>query len=375
MRLVASGLERSDEAWLERAREARMSAVRLVRGGRQLGISRAQVASALRVLERTLRSWEVRWRSDRLHSRPLGRPRSALGRAQRRQALDCLNRSQGRVGVKSLMSVLGPSAARSALVDLKDRWRYAAHRRGGRLCARLEWTRAGAVWALDWSDPDVAIEGVFTKLLVVRDLASGQNLLSLPCLAESGNVAARELETLIRRHGAPAVVKSDNGKSLRCAAVQMVLAAHGILALVSPPRCPGYNGSCEAGIGALKVRIHHVAAASGRAREWSCDDVLEAQRALNTRVRENGLSAEDLWQTRRRLDAADREALWSAFREHLHAERALRGQAPCTELTPFEQASLDRAAISRALEEVGLVNFRRRWIRPPIRGRKVARKW
>jgi hypothetical protein len=171
------------------------------------------------------------------------------------------------------------------------------------------------------------------------------------------------------------VVKSDNGGSLRCQAVALVLAAHGILALVSPPACPGYNGACEAGIGSLKVQIHHIAAASGRELEWSSEDVLEGQRAVNTRVREDGLSAEDRWVARRRFLEAEREQLWSSYRERLHAERAQRGYAAGLEVEPFEQASLDRAAISRALAEVGLVRFRRRWIRPPIRAKKLPRKW
>jgi hypothetical protein len=252
-----------------------------------------------------------------------------------------------------------PRPARSALTNLKQRWRYAAHRRSGLLSARLEWTRVGAVGAMDWTDPEMPIEGYFTKILVVRDLASGQTLLSLPCARESGEVAARELEVLIHRYGAPAAVKSDNGLSLRCEGVRLVLSAHGILALASPPRCPGYNGACEAGIGALKVWTHHIAAASGRAHEWSCEDVEEARRAVNTRVRENGLSAEDSWSSRRPLRALARERVWSAYREHLHAECARRHLAGA-QLTPLAQASLDRAAISRALAEVGLVRFRRR---------------
>ena len=351
-----------------------MSAVRLVRAAERLSIKQGDVAEALGMPGRTLRGWKLGWKRDRLSVRALGRPRMELSRSQRAQALEALNQSAGRIGVAGLMEKIDPRPARSALTELKKRWRYAAHRRGGSFCARLEWTRVGSVWAMDWTDPEMPIEGYFTKILVVRDLASGMNLLSMPCARERGQVAARELEVLIRRHGAPAVVKSDNGSSLRCTEMRLLLAAHGILALVSPPACPGYNGGCEAGIGALKVWTHHTAAASGRAHAWSCEDVAEGQRAVNTRVRENGLSAEDSWSTRRPLSDVARERVWSAYREYLHAERAKREHAPGAELTPIEQASLDRAAISRALAEVGLVRFRRRWIRPPIRPQKVPRK-
>jgi len=352
-----------------------MSAVRLVRCARRLGISRVAVSAALWIEERTLRDWEERWHNDRLATKPLGRPARALTRAQREVALAYLHVTDGCVGVRSMMGVIEEPVSRAALLDIKRRFRYARSRRGGTLCAKLEWTRPGSVWALDWTDPESVIERLFTKILVVRDLASGQNLLTLPCVAESGEIAAREIEILIGRHGAPAVLKSDNGKSLRCGAVSLVLALHGILALPSPPRTPGYNGACEAGIGSFKVHVHHIAAASGRAAAWTCDDVLEAQRAVNTRVRENGLSAEDYWVTRRRFGAEERERLWALYRTHLRAERAARGLPDGVGIRAFEQDSLDRVALRRALEEVGLVRFRRRRIRPPIRLKKVAHKW
>lgn len=124
--------------------------------------------------------------------------------------------------------------------------------------------RAGAVWTLDWMDPDPPLEAPYTKLLVVRDLVSEWNLLSLPCAGEDGGLATRELERLIARYGPPAVLKRDNGKSLCNGAMDLVCAHSGILALTSPQRCPGYNGACEAGIGSLKMHAHHLATAAGR---------------------------------------------------------------------------------------------------------------
>jgi hypothetical protein len=375
MRRLAARIEIDPGEAPETAREARMSAVRLVRAARNSGIPRVEVARDLGVLPRTLLAWERRWRVDRLEARRRGRPRCReLSRTQRQAALWALRETGGHLGVGGLMQVVWPPAARSALRELKERWRYAAHRRGGRLCGRLEWTRPGSVWAMDWTDPDAPLESRYTKILFVRDLASGLVVLSLPCEREQGEVVARELWTLIRRHGAPAVVKEDNGKSLRCAEVQMVLRYAGILNLPSPPRFPGYNGACEAGIHSLKVRAHHVAAASGREEEWSCDDIESARRAINARVRRNGLSAEDLWRSRRPFGRRERERLWMRYREHQAQEQAARGIEPRTQLERREQDSVDRAAIARALEEEGLVRFRRRWVSPPIRGRKVSRE-
>ncbi len=360
---------------IEAAREARLSAVRLLRWGRRCGLSCNEVAHDLGVNARTLRSWEQRWRLDRLEARRLGRrARRELTRDQRQGVLWALHRTSGRIGVNELMNVVWPSATRVAITDIKARWRYAAHRRGGRLCGLVHWTRAGSVWAMDWTDPDHALEGGYEKILSVRDLASGTALLALPTAAESGEAVARELRRLVERHGAPAVLKEDNGRSLRCQSVELVLGYYGILALTSPPACPGYNGACEAGIGALKVVVGEMAAACGRDRAWTCDDVDNARRRVNERPKPSGLSADDAWRARRPIGERERERLWNRYRTHEAAERTARGIELRAPLSRLEQASLDRRAIARALEEEGLVCFRRRWIRPPIRGRKVSRK-
>lgn len=355
-------------------RDVRLSAVRLVRWAGRLGIDRAAVAGDMGMSVRTLREWERRWAADRLEARPRGRPRTELDRGQRQTALWLLHSTLGRVSVHDLQQCVWPPASRAALVDLKARWRYAAHRRGGRLSAHVVWPRAGSVWAMDWTNPDWPMEEGYAGIFVVRDLASGKQLLALPCMGESGKLVARELEILVARWGAPAAVKEDNGGSLRCGEVGLVLACHGILALPSPPACPGYNGACEAGIGSLKVRAHHLAAAAGRGSSWSCDDIEAARLARNACARASGLSANDVWGTRRPIGDREREELWSLYRTHQAQERRARGIEPRAQLQRLEQASLDRAAIARALEEVGLVRFRRRWIRPPIRGRKRSRK-
>ena len=212
IRRQAQQLELSPSEAQELAREARLSAVRLLRVGRRLELSGREVAERLGLLAGTLRAWEYRWRVDRLSSAARGRPACReLPRAQRQTALWALQRTRGRIGVKQLMLLVWPPVPRSALCDLKARWRYAAHRRGGKLCGEVEWLRAGAVWALDWTDPDAPPESPYTKLLVVRDLASEWHLLSLPCPAESGEMVTHELSRLIAKHGAPAVVKRDNG--------------------------------------------------------------------------------------------------------------------------------------------------------------------
>ncbi len=51
--------------------------------------------------------------------------------------------------------------------------------------------------------------------------------------------------------------------------------------LFSPPYTPEYNGSIEAGNGALKTRTHEEAARHGRDGHWTADDAEAARRMAN----------------------------------------------------------------------------------------------
>ncbi len=108
----------------------------------------------------------------------------------------------------------------------------------------LCWRRvAGTVWAVDFTDPPSPVEGQFGKLLLVRDLASGQTLLALPCTDESAETAVAALTSLFLQYGAPLVVKSDNGSAFGSEAFAALLAAHRVIWQPSPPRYPQYDGA------------------------------------------------------------------------------------------------------------------------------------
>ncbi len=56
---------------------------------------------------------------------------------------------------------------------------------------------------------------------------------------------AGQLEQLFAQHGAPLVLKRDNGSNLAGGEVDELLDAHGVIALNSPPHYPAYNGAIE----------------------------------------------------------------------------------------------------------------------------------
>jgi hypothetical protein len=118
----------------------------------------------------------------------------------------------------------------------------------------LRWTRPGVVWAMDFAHAPSLIDGIYSYLLAVRDLASGQQLLWQPLLAPTAEVVRAELPLLFALYGAPWVLKLDNGSAFIADLVRWYLHRAGVHPLYSPPQTPAYNGAIEASIGSLKTR-------------------------------------------------------------------------------------------------------------------------
>jgi transposase InsO family protein len=175
----------------------------------------------------------------------------------------------------------------------------------------LCWTRPGAVWAIDFAQPPQPVEGRFGRLLAVRDLASGAQLLWLPVADESARMARDALAALFAQQGAPLVLKSDNGAGFLAGQVGELLAAWQVWPLRSPPRMPRYNGSCEAGVGSMKARTHHHTARNGRPGHWACDDAEAARLEANQTARPwgpGGPTLEEVWHRRQPLPPEERAA-------------------------------------------------------------------
>jgi hypothetical protein len=222
----------------------------------------------------------------------------------------------------------------------------------------LHWTRPGAVWAIDFAEPPRPIEGYYSRLLAVRDLASGYQLLWLPVRDDAAGTGCAALEGLFREHGAPLVLKSDNGSPFIAEELEAVLLRCRVWQLFSPVRLPSYNGSCEAGIGSMKTRTHHQAALRGHAGEWTCDDVEAARLLANQTARPWGLHGpvpEEAWQGRVRIGPEERAAFAEAVRQLESQARSEQGYAVADRLDRLAQAAVYRAALSRALISWGLL--------------------
>ena len=80
----------------------------------------------------------------------------------------------------------------------------------------------------------------YPYMLAVRDLASGMMLAWDPLPSLTEEVTGAALARLFALHGAPLILKVDNGSAFRALAFQELLQAHAVIPLYSPPACPGY---------------------------------------------------------------------------------------------------------------------------------------
>ena len=336
--------------------------------------SLAATADLLHLAPRTLRYWHQQARADALRLQVLGRPVRRAPVADRQEVLEMLQMIGPGLGIPTLRASF-PTLCRAELADLLRRYRRLCRHRYYETLHVLHWTQPGSVWAMDFTEAPLPIDGLERYLLAVRDLASGQQLLWLPVAHSTAHETVLALSTLFAVFGAPLVLKSDNGPAFIAEATQKLLAEVGVIPLLSPPRTPRYNGSIEAGIGSLKTRTERHAARAGHPGEWTSDDVAAAQAEANALSRPHGLNEstpEEMWQARRLLTAVERILFGKTVSRQRDEESAREGLA--TEGSPNSTRARreERAAISRALVEHGLLLFSRRRIPLPIRKRKTA---
>ena len=147
--------------------------------------------------------------------------------------------------------------------------------------------------------------------------------------------------------------------------VMELLRAHGVLPLLSPPYTPRYNGSCEAGIGSIKLRAHLEAARHDRPGEWTCDDIEAARLMANETARPRGYASptpDVAWRCRAPIAGPCREAFIRTYEQFESEARQDAGLPPDVDLGTRKRAIVDRTAIPRALVAHGFLFYRRRRI-------------
>ena len=262
-----------------------------------------------------------------------------------------------------------PTMARGEVKNLLARYRRIWRKDHRRLLHVLHWSRPGAVWAMDHTEPNCRVDGLYRYILNIRDLASGMQLVWLPMEDQSAALADYTLEALFHQYGPPLVLKSDNGSPFIAEDTLKLLNRWNVFPLFSPPLTPQYNGSLEASNGVMKVCADHQAARQGRPGHWTCDDLEAAQWFANHVFRpwgEHGPTRRQVWEQRLPISDDERSAFGRSLAEHREAVR-LADKIPLEEtLGRAAQAKVDRVAIRRALVECGILTFTRRSITPPV---------
>jgi transposase InsO family protein len=368
----------------QREQQVRSDVVDFTMQTQAQGWLRQSLAELLRLAGRTLRHWcECLGRAVPPYNL-LGRPCLRAPLPVRQQLLEVLDEVGPAVSVADLRELF-PEMGRRELADFLARYRRVWRSRHRVEAPVLRWPHAGSVWAMDFTQLPVPIDGLYPYVLAVRDLASGQQLLAQPAVDVGAEGVRFALDGLFAGYGVPLVLKMDNGSAFRAGATQDYLRQQGVTSLFSPPRTPRYNGAIEAGIGSLKMRMQRLAAHHGHPGVWTWDDQEAARLEANATARPRGPAGptpDQAWAARCPVNVEARLVFQATVAYYRQEELALAtgegpGAVPGTDWESLwaqpEIAGEDRQAVRRTLEACGYLVFSRRRICLPIPGKKTAK--
>ena len=341
---------------------ARCGIAQTVDQAHEQGVSLRRIAGVLGRSKRTLRHWRQNNRASSVPCRPRGRPVLSCSAEVRNQVIRFLHHVTGPAISMASLRALFPKVARCILEHLLKRYRRVWRRRYCPFGKRLRWHQAGTVWAMDFSESPCPIDGQPSWIFAVRDLASGYPLVWQAVAGQRAEDAIELLVPVFQRHGAPLVLKSDNGSAFLAEAMRAILDQYGVVPLFSPVGRPAYNGALERSNRTNKIHTGRQAARAGRPEGWRSED-LEAAReqagAIQRPWGHRGATSAEAWEAR----PAITEALRGEFLRQLDEQRRVSaeqlGMDASAELDHRHRSRLDRHAIGTVLQRLGLLSFRR----------------
>jgi hypothetical protein len=178
------------------------------------------------------------------------------------------------------------------------------------------------------------------------------------------------MESLFVMHGAPLVLKCDNGSAFIDHVFRAGVSSFGVEMLFSPPRIPSYNGSIEAGIGSLSGRTEQHAARQGHPGHWTWDDVEAALAEANATARpfgELGPSPDAVCASRTLINPEERSLFQRTVATRRQEVLDAQGRPLATLQDAASQRATERQTIRQVLVELGYLHLTRRRISLPIR--------
>lgn len=329
------------------------------------------VARKLGVSPSALWSWS---RGPKIPGEPpplRGRPRKIVQGEKRDAVRAAITLLGPHVGTPSLSRVF-PSVARSELARQLRSFRSHFHRHHRVLMHQLHWLNAGRVWAMDFSEPPMPVNGVYPQLFAVRDLGSGHTLMWAPVSRATSESVQEILEELFTRHHPPVVLKSDNDSAFGTPELCEMLMRHRVTALKSPPYAPWYNGSIEVGQKVLKRHAGYSAHRRNGGQGWDIKDITWSVGLANELCYPRGPkgpSSAEIWSQRKSISTPER----NYFESHTDWAMQKALEAHGKEPMDREFAELKRQAITNTCVAIGYLEMRkkkykatRRRIRPPF---------
>jgi transposase InsO family protein len=265
-------------------------------------------------------------------------------------AIANLVRKRPAIGLPKLRRLI-PGLPKNAAAAFLKHLKRLRRRRRKRYWRRLRWLLPGAVWAIDGTWLDVPVDARGRRALVVVELHSKKVLCLDSVPGERGGAAVACLKRLIAKHGAPLVLKADNGSAFRSKAVAELCRQHGITLLHSPVRRPRFNGTCEVSGRWAKRRAQAAAQLRG-----STDRLTQADHDCAVTFRGEMARVDDAMRARFRDIVAEQLAV-------VIAEQGLAGDA---DLSDHVRRSLERVAVQQALTRCHILSIEgrpyRQWL-------------
>ena len=355
-------------ARVERDHEARLHAVQSILSASNPVAERRRVARTRGMSVRSVRRWEQRHREGRLCATPPGPAAAVLEREIRQGLIATLVALGPLAGVNAVRALYGGIPYRM-ISCMKQRLARVLRRRRGRHERRLTWFEPGAVWAMDFTQPKAKLPGKNKFLLMVRDLASGARLACVPCKGERAKAVVATLRSLFSIHGAPLVIKCDNGPGFRAHVTQTLFDEHDVHMLASPAYRPQYNGSMERSLGWAKARLEHMAERQGHPGIWTDENLEQARAQANATLRPwgaNGPSPDEAFADRRPITPAKREAFKLITDERIQELLKTQQDELGRIITDMPYEVMERRSIAYALCKLGYLKIRRGRLSTPF---------
>jgi transposase InsO family protein len=370
---------RRQGATIDARKTVQRTSLKMVRWMSRRGQPEGVTVRRIGLAPRTLRNWRGRWAEKIREPKPRGRPTESVDK-ELGNAIFSFFVDFGPDVPTTVLAEEFPHVARAEIRERKHRMVKAFFGRNAFYMYTLNWTKVGSVWAADFSRPPLPVDGLFPRILAVRDLSSQYQLETLPAPGEDAETTRGVLEALIRKHGPPLVFKTDNGSAFREETVADLLKEYGVIPLFSPPYTPQYNGSIESGFSRVKVHAHYRSARYDRAGMWTSGDVAAARHRGNWLSRPRGPNKPSpgiAWANRGRVGDRLRRRLRRAYDEAIDelTQKAIEenGILPLIGPSPKEKAAIERNAVAQALVKCELLEIRRKRFTPPKSMRMPAR--